>query len=323
MKIPAISATPINIHRGKAAAALSTTPPPHDADRAGRKSGIAPANSPAAKHPESVNPTQPPPHRPQPVLTLEGLLDNWGSSNTDYDLNGDGTVDSADLFTFLSDVQSPNGNAHAVVDLTGQTADANGAGPASDGNPSPSEPLTVDGFYGNWGTNNGAYDLNGDGTVGAADLFEYLGSLETPEEAGGSNATPGDALGTSGSEPVGSPKDSVQESLTLEDILQAWGAEGGRADVNGDGTVNGQDLFQYLGSLPVPPSADGPAGREALQQLADRLVQRFQASGHIHQPPHDLHQVVQDTKLNARDQKLLLNNVAQRYPQASLYNKVI
>jgi hypothetical protein len=32
---------------------------------------------------------------------------------------------------------------------------------------------------------------------------------------------------------------------------------------------------------------------------------------------------VQDTKLNARDQKLLLNNVAQRYPQASLYNKVI
>jgi hypothetical protein len=321
MKIPAVSATPIHIHRGKSAA-VAATPPAADADRAGRKSGISAAGGQASQHPEAANPTEQPPHRPLPELTLEGLLDNWGSSNSNYDFNEDGTVNTTDLFAFLGGLETPTEPA-ATVSLAGQLDPADAADPVSGGNPTPSEELTIGGFYEHWGSDAGAYDLNDDGTVNSDDLFEYLGSLDpqdAPAESGSESAALS-AEAAAGAE--AGAKDQPLECLTLQDILQAWGSDGGRADLNGDGTVNADDLFEYLGSLPTPPSAEGRAGREALQQLADRLVQRFQAQGNIRQPPADLHQAVQDTKLNARDQKILLSNVAQRYPQASSYNKIV
>jgi hypothetical protein len=36
-----------------------------------------------------------------PPMTLEGLIEAWGTSHPQYDLNGDGTVDVLDLLAFL------------------------------------------------------------------------------------------------------------------------------------------------------------------------------------------------------------------------------
>src|SRR4051812_8534543 len=37
-------------------------------------------------------------------LTMQGLLDAWGQSQTPYDLNGDGTVNTDDLLQFIHDI---------------------------------------------------------------------------------------------------------------------------------------------------------------------------------------------------------------------------
>lgn len=327
MKIPAVSATPVQILRPKPAdnPAVSAT---NDADpRAGKpKLGAATSRDPVAKQPETVSPTGQAPYRPQADLTLQGLLDNWGTNNSNYDLTGDGIVDANDLFQFLGSVESPAETPANDAGLGGSAASE--AAPtesaaAGDVDAEPIDALTIDDILNAWGSGSGRADLNGDGTVNSADLFEFLGNHGDSTAPPDSNSA--FAAGGSASEPAASanqPGGTPIESLTLQDILQAWGSDGGRADLNGDGTVNADDIFEYIASLPSPLAAEGPAGLQALQQLADRLVEKFQADGHIKQPPEHLHQAVSETNLGARERKILLKNVASRYPTVSAYNKL-
>jgi len=87
-------------------------------------------------------------------------MSNWGTSNPDADLNGDGTVDSADLGIVLS-----------------------GMPPAGDEGGTASDP-TVDTIMSNWGTSNPDADLNGDGTVDSADLGIVLSGMPPAGDGG-------------------------------------------------------------------------------------------------------------------------------------------
>ena len=92
--------------------------------------------------------------------TVDTIMSNWGTSNPDADLNGDGTVDSADLGIVLS-----------------------GMPPAGDEGGTASDP-TVDTIMSNWGTSNPDADLNGDGTVDSADLGIVLSGMPPAGDGG-------------------------------------------------------------------------------------------------------------------------------------------
>lgn len=102
-----------------------------------------------AKLGENVPPTEP--ETPADQLTLKGLMAAWGQSNSPYDLNGDGTVDTSDLLLLMQ-----NGGSMPMPE---------GAEP---------EPLTLTGLLGAWGTDNSTFDLNGDGVVDVSDLLMLL-----------------------------------------------------------------------------------------------------------------------------------------------------
>jgi len=81
----------------------------------------------------------------EPQSLVNRIMQHWGSSDADSDLNADGTVDATDLAEALNRQQTAGGaDGH-----TGKVLDT-------------------------WGNSGGATDLNGDGTVDARDLAEAL-----------------------------------------------------------------------------------------------------------------------------------------------------
>ncbi len=111
---------------------------------------------------------------PAAELTMDGFMKAWGSDDASYDLDGDGTVGMSDLLAMLS--------AQGVESPLSTTATTAGAGGAGDAPEDPAE-LTMEGFSAAWGTDDPAYDLDGDGTVGMNDLLAYLATV-SPDEAG-------------------------------------------------------------------------------------------------------------------------------------------
>ncbi|MHC5024072.1 MAG: dockerin type I domain-containing protein [Planctomycetota bacterium] len=107
-------------------------------------------------------------------LTEEGFQAAWGTSDANYDLNGDGTVNMADLLTFLDQMNQQQQ-------------------PGTNGVPDIDSPSLIEQFQQAWGTDNEAFDLNGDGTVNMADLLAYLeqvggGKGDQAREAGEAGA---------------------------------------------------------------------------------------------------------------------------------------
>jgi Ca2+-binding EF-hand superfamily protein len=132
--------------------------------------------------------------------TVDTITSNWGTSNPDADLNGDGTVDSADLGIVLSGMPP---------------ADDGGTG--GDGGTA-SDP-TVDTILSSWGTSNVEADLNGDGTVDSADLGIVLSGMPPADEGG----TAGDGGGADDEESATAQR---MQSVTaaykaLEEALQS------------------------------------------------------------------------------------------------------
>jgi len=136
-------------------------------------------------------------------LTVEGLMSRWGSSDARYDLDKSGSVDMKDLVMLLSDPgpadpAGPTADAKpsADVDPLG-TSDPNvpAAAPTGgdlDGGDASAPELTMEGLMKAWGTDDPAYDLDGDGTVGMNDLLAMLSArgVESPLStvAGGADA---------------------------------------------------------------------------------------------------------------------------------------
>jgi hypothetical protein len=131
---------------------------------------------------------------------IEGLLGAWGTADPDWDLNGDGTVNGIDLGIHLDGGASASGGVAGATEMPSSVADFHQEGV--------------------WGSDNPAYDINGDGVVDGADLGDFLAQH------------PG--------EPVGI------EPWPLTGVLDAWGSDSETYDANGDGTVDGADLGDQL-----------------------------------------------------------------------------
>jgi hypothetical protein len=116
---------------------------------------------------------------PGDMFNVDGLLEQWGQSDSPYDLDGNGDVDGWDLALFLG-----------------------GERPKTD------EPAyNVQGLLDQWGQADSAYDLDGNGTVDGWDLAHFLGgqrpgdnSNAAPAATDPSSATNPDATAVAGAD---------------------------------------------------------------------------------------------------------------------------
>lgn len=129
--------------------------------------------------------------------------------------------------------------------------------------------LDMDAFMSAWGSDDQTWDVDGSGSVDGIDLGQLL-SAQTAAQSGDEDLQ--SLLGAWGSADPdwdfnadgvvdgqdlgiylegGIPADSDQsdqpvEAMTVEGFMAAWGSSDAMYDLNGDGTVDGQDLGQYL-----------------------------------------------------------------------------
>ena len=161
---------------------------------------------------------------------IEGLLGAWGTADPDWDLNGDGTVNGIDLGIHLDGGASASGGVAGATEMPSSVADFHQEGV--------------------WGSDNPAYDINGDGVVDGADLGDFLAQH------------PG--------EPVGI------EPWPLTGVLDAWGSDSETHDANGDGTVDGADLCDQLanwgGGNEESFAREITPGNPRLDEIAERMA---------------------------------------------------
>ena len=238
---PQLSATSLEAQRARIAARtdanaagaadVSGTTRQDSTDRA-RRTQVAPtvaASEPATVGSPSV----------EIEITVDDILKNWGTNNTEADLNGDGGVDAADLALLLSwqggedPIDVPDLGAGDTPDLsTGTEGDA--------------PQFTLEELMKNWGQSDSDYDFDGDGTVGAADLAQFLsGQIDAP-------------TGPPAFAPPTGDGDRVAQ------LLSEWGSADSNYDLNSDGTVDAADLAALLATQNNPliePTSTGAAER--------------------------------------------------------------
>ena len=100
--------------------------------------------------------------------------------------------------------------------------------------------------------------------------------------------------------------------LTLNNLLQAWGTENGRFDLDRDGSVNMGDILRFLsrGRHQVGAPEDRPRG---VKEMARSLVDRLQAEGFVDHPPTNIHSVVNRANLAALQRSELLERLNEAY----------
>lgn len=269
---------------------------------------------PAASGPVQAPPPPPPPSPapPSPQLTLEGLMRSWGQSDSPYDFTGDGTVNVDDLLHFISNWPSPE-----------QTATA-----------SPVEPTVT-------AVSDPAGDLAGAG----------LSPVANPEVPGANVAVVGvepDAPADSTAVPPPpaepAPQDPPANEFTLPELIKAWGQRNSEYDLNGDGTVNVDDLLIWINKMQSNNNAaaantgglkgwslsnEDPASPRAadrslagLTRLADTLADRLLAAGFQSQPPSNLHDILDKLDLSPRQSDFMIKQLNKRYPQGLGVNMV-
>lgn len=187
----------------------------------------------------------------QPQSLMDRIMQHWGTSDADSDLNTDGTVDGRDLAEALNRQQSAaQGDGH-----TGKVLDT-------------------------WGNSGGATDLNGDGTVDARDLAEALNGTTT----GRSTSAP--APGKPAPEEV--VKKIVDQTFAARDadgngtlVVNEFGKNGeslfARIDLDKSGGVQREELgkailedFNKLGAQSKGVSPDAFASRWMAALTGDR-----------------------------------------------------
>jgi hypothetical protein len=93
-----------------------------------------------------------------PLLTLEGLQQAWGESDSAYDLDADGTVGIGDFLMLLAE--------GGVME-----------------NPDREAAPTIDGVIATWGESNTTYDVDESGTVGIDDFLAVLAQQSATSSA--------------------------------------------------------------------------------------------------------------------------------------------
>jgi Ca2+-binding EF-hand superfamily protein len=173
----------------------------------------------------------------------EALLQAWGSQSgdsrysTDYDLDGDGRINAADLAILLGSYAAES-KAAGGEPLAAPTKPAEEPAPEASTEASASERVLAA-----WNKRAGeegfdaSLDANGDGVINSADLAAALGGQTSPTA------------------PVQQPAPRVYTSGDLDQLLKSWGARPGdqrfqpEYDFDADGVISAFDLAQLLGRL--------------------------------------------------------------------------
>lgn len=185
----------------------------------------------------------------QQYMSMKGLVDAWGQSDSPYDLNNDGTVNVDDLLMFIANYQqhintplpapsnAPDTNADAaepvVSALTPGTVPAGNVVP--DNVLTPETPVagadeaagtvTLADIVANWGRRESEFDLNGDGVVNVDDLLQFIASMSysngAPTES--SQDAPLSARLTNANQPTGSVRNIASLTNVLLERLEKAG----------------------------------------------------------------------------------------------------
>ncbi len=165
MQVPSASSSPIHLLAGRR---------PQTLDRPQARPGAS-----ATHRTRPTSETFPSPVKirdgaeaPEKRSPLQKLLADWGKKGSDYDLNGNGTVDVPDLLMMLARMR-PGGSGDNPPSVQKLPPAVNPERPIEPEEPqSPLEQLLAD-----WGKKGSDYDLNGNGTVDVPDLLMMLGRM--------------------------------------------------------------------------------------------------------------------------------------------------
>ncbi|MCP3902908.1 MAG: hypothetical protein GY715_04660 [Planctomycetes bacterium] len=328
----------------------------------GKPTGTGPQPSVREVSLADIRVQTPPPAEPQQqqqqqqqeeMLTLRGLREAWGQSDTPYDLNSDGTVNFADMLQLIKQLgeshhpvtptdPAPPPSFASADPVTEQTSVAGGEEPEE----TPAPAVTLRSLLAAFGKRDSQHDLNNDGTVNFGDVIEFLArqrgaappESDTPHLA---PVAPDLVAGTPQPRPV-APDSALSDHaaeltndgpppVTIEELREAFGKRNNeRLDLNGDGVVNFGDFLKLIADRgEQAPSGAQQAGsgeiaerlaeqRAAFQRvepIADSLVSQLRAKGFRTHPPANLHEVVAKFDLPSTDQKALLHQLNAKYPK--------
>lgn len=272
------------------------------------------------------------------------LMAAWGKNDPDWDLNGDGTVDGADLAELIGKIAANTGetNGPAAGPATEATA------PTTVDDPAKAQP-TVDSLLKAWGTDDAAHDLNGDGQVDGTDLSILLGDMNHSSKETPTNDKPVTPTDDAATPTVAA--DDGQSKPTIDGLMSKWGTDDPEFDFNGDGVVDGADLAillgqsapQNAGGSPPPmmttaggaegPSkyqptsvtrgnASAPAYASKAAELADAVMNRLANSDQHDFSITDVRALVDNLNLSDGDKRALLNRVATQYGNGRAVNAI-
>jgi len=187
------------------------------------------------------------PFESEPGNPINSLFADWGKSDSNYDLNSDGTVNTQDLLLLLEKLATPENIGDRSIDpetpnitpVNSDTSDSQTDKPDN----------RIDALLADWGKADSNYDFNADGTVNTKDLLMLLEKLAANE-------------GTADPTVITNPDTSVSQSDKPDNRIDAlfadWGKADSNYDFNADGTVNTQDLLMLLEKLAAKENAADP-----------------------------------------------------------------
>ncbi|MAJ46698.1 MAG: hypothetical protein CBC35_05240 [Planctomycetes bacterium TMED75] len=202
--------------------------------------------------------------------------------------------------------------------------------------------IDMDQFFEAWGSNAAEFDIDNSGVVDGTDLAMFLGmGMTTPsspiddveENWGNQGDSAGDlngdsavdgvdlaiALAGAGSQDEAPDQDSAPDgenssSTALEDLLADWGSNSEDSDLNGDGTVNGQDISLLLGGGSL--QGQFPVMGVQIPEYAERVQAVMSELGFDKAPPSNLGQIIEGLNLRSIDAKALTMNILNLYDKA-------
>lgn len=199
--------------------------------------------------------------------------------------------------------------------------------------------LTIDGMRAAWGESGSIYDLNGDDTVNVQDLLKLLAAGGTIAHAEAPLTLEGllDVYGQSNPD-YDLNGDGI---VNVKDILQLFAQESAEI-AHGEKSASISEPAKPGATSPVEPSFDKPAstgltGRDPidsaaqippksdsphsfrnisdLRNIAQAIFQRLMGAGYEFKPPTNIHSLVDQLQLSTQQKQVIIDRLAERYPQ--------
>ncbi len=121
------------------------------------------------------------PFESEPGNPINSLFADWGKSDSNYDLNSDGTVNTQDLLLLLEKLATPENHGDRSIDpetpnITPVNSDISDSQTDKPDN-------RIDALLADWGKADSNYDFNADGTVNTKDLLMLLEMLTASQSS--------------------------------------------------------------------------------------------------------------------------------------------